>query len=87
MCVCGIVCVRSLAGQVAWAISIAPDTVKSTIQTSALPLSIRQTTRNIIKAQGVRGLFNGMEVAIIRAFPANAALFVGYELSRQLMGT
>ena len=27
----------------------------------------------------------GIDVAIIRAFPANAALFVGYELSRKLM--
>ncbi len=70
----------------AWVASIAPDTVKSTIQTSHLPLSIRATARNIVRAHGLRGLFAGMEVAVIRAFPANAALFVGYELARELLG-
>lgn len=74
------------AGQVAWAVSIAPDTVKSRIQTSSAPQGIAATAREILKAQGVRGFFTGIEVAIFRAFPANAALFVGYELSRDLMG-
>jgi hypothetical protein len=75
-----------LAGQAGWAISIVPDTIKSRIQTSTLPLNITQTANQIFKEQGLRGFFNGFEVAIIRAFPANAALFVGYELSRGLMG-
>ena len=34
---------------------------------------------------GFLSLFAGIEVAVVRAFPANAALFVGYELSRKLM--
>jgi hypothetical protein len=75
-----------VAGQIAWLVSIAPDTIKSRIQTSQLPLSITQTTRYIIQDHGIRGLFAGVEVAIIRAFPANAALFVGYELARDLLG-
>lgn len=74
-----------LAGQIGWIASIAPDTIKSRIQTSENPLSISQTTRQIIAERGVKGLFAGIEVAVIRAFPANAALFVGYELSRKLV--
>jgi hypothetical protein len=76
---------HSFAGQAGWIVSIGPDTVKSTIQTSEKPLGVIATTKQIIAARGVGGLFAGMNVAIVRAFPANAALFVGYELSRSLM--
>jgi Mitochondrial carrier protein len=36
-----------------------------------------------MSTQGYRGLVRGVEVAVIRAFPANAALFMGYEISRK----
>jgi len=37
-----------------------------------------------VRTRGVyRGVFAGVEVAVIRAFPANAALFVGYEYARK----
>ena len=29
------------------------------------------------------GLYNGVGVVVIRAFPANAALFLGYELTSE----
>ena len=38
-----------------------------------------------MKKQGIRGLYNGIEVAVIRAFPANAALFLGYEITKKLI--
>jgi len=74
-----------LAGQVGWAVSIAPDSVKSKIQTHDHKLYILDTARSIYRTQGIRGFFVGIEVAILRAFPANAALFVGYEYSRKFM--
>ena len=74
-----------LAGQIAWILSIAPDSVKSKIQTSFLPTGISTTARQIMSEQGIRGFFIGIEVAVIRAFPSNAALFVGYELTRSLL--
>ncbi len=66
--------------------SIGPDTVKSRIQTSVAPLGIVETAREIYRNRGFSGFFAGIDVAIVRAFPANAALFVGYELARELMG-
>lgn len=74
-----------LAGQVAWILSIASDTIKSRIQASdnLIAPNIRNTFKDIISTQGYKGLFRGIEVAVIRAFPANAALFMGYELSRK----
>ena len=77
--------VHRLAGQVAWVVSIAPDVIKSKIQTSAVPLTMIEAFRDVIRTRGVRGMFAGVEVAIIRAFPANAALFVGYEYSRKYL--
>jgi len=73
------------AGQIGWAVSIVPDVIKSRIQTSETPSTIRQTTVEIYRVNGLKGFFSGVEVAIIRAFPANAALFVGYELTRALI--
>lgn len=72
------------AGQVAWVLSIATDTIKSRIQTSneSIPPTIRETSREIMATQGYRGFFRGIGVAVVRAFPANAALFVGYEYTR-----
>mgnify|MGYP000103134679 CR=1 FL=1 len=74
-----------LAGQAAWVASLPFDTVKSVIQTTANPKSVLDTTKDIVARYGVRGLYSGIEVAVIRAFPANAALFCAYELSRSLM--
>ena len=46
--------------QVAWAVSIAPDTIKSTIQTAEQPLGLVQTTKQIVQARGISALFKGM---------------------------
>ena len=72
------------AGQIAWVVSMPADVVKSVVQTSTERVTPRQVANNILRTQGIRGFLSGIEVAIIRAFPANAALFVGYELSRKL---
>lgn len=65
-------------------VSIAPDTIKSHIQTSEVPTNFLQTFQSIVAKRGYGGLFAGIEVAIIRAFPANAALFCGYEFTKKL---
>eukprot|EP01041_Mallomonas_annulata_P013958 gene13958-29709_t len=74
-----------IAGQVGWAVSIPADVVKSIIQTSSKPTTITATIRQIIRTRGLRGFYNGIEVAIVRAFPANAALFLGYEFTRKFI--
>ena len=69
----------------AWAVSMPIDAIKSVIQTHSHPESFVRTAASLLRSRGVRGLYNGVEVAIVRAFPANAALFVGYEYSRKLI--
>lgn len=74
-----------MAGQIAWIASIAPDSIKSVIQTSDQHLSIRETARTIYLKRGLPGFFSGLGVAVLRAFPANAALFMGYEYTKKLL--
>ena len=59
---CNVLSQYSLAGQIGWIVSIAPDVVKSTIQTSEAPLGMIETTKQIVASRGVRGLFAGVEV-------------------------
>lgn len=73
------------AGQLGWITSIGADTIKSRMQTSDSPQGFIATGREIYRMSGWRGFFAGVEAAMIRAFPANAALFLGYEVSRKMM--
>ena len=60
---CLLIClIYRLAGQIGWIVSIAPDVVKSTIQTSEVPQGIVETTKQIVSSRGLRGLFAGVEV-------------------------
>lgn len=47
--------------------------------------SIAQVLREVVKEEGVAGLFSGIRPAMIRAFPANAACFLGMEVSRSAL--
>merc|ERR1712232_830414 len=49
--------------------------------------SFAQTCSAIYRAGGWRGFFPGWIPAMLRAFPANAALFVGFEGSRRALNT
>lgn len=73
------------AGQIGWTCSIAPDTVKTRIQISEKKLTISDVCRSIYRAHGFKGFFFGIEVALVRAFPANAALFFSYEFARNFL--
>jgi solute carrier family 25 (mitochondrial carnitine/acylcarnitine transporter), member 20/29 len=39
----------------------------------------------LLKEEGVAGLYKGVGPALLRAFPANAACFLGMEMSMQLL--
>lgn len=76
-----------LAGQVAWAVSLPLDTVKTRIQVELInPPRIRDVVADIWKHNGVKGFYRGVEATLIRAFPANAALFLSYEWTKKLFG-
>ena len=76
-----------LAGMAMWAIAIPPDTIKSRYQGApeGTYRSFLHCTRQTIATDGIGSLFKGFGPAMARAFPANAAVFVGVEVSQTLM--
>ncbi|KAJ9050920.1 hypothetical protein DSO57_1009532 [Entomophthora muscae] len=77
-----------LAGMANWVVAIPADVIKSRQQTASASekLSFLETFRILFRTEGARGLFRGLTPALIRAFPANAACFLGIEASLSLMG-
>jgi solute carrier family 25 (mitochondrial carnitine/acylcarnitine transporter), member 20/29 len=82
------------AGVCNWIVALPFDVVKSRIQTKGLgsstPLEKGSTgmlrvAREVIAEGGVRGLYRGAAPALVRAFPANAACFLGMELSKKAL--
>jgi hypothetical protein len=75
-----------LSGQVAWLASLPMDMVKSIMQTSESNLSATEVTRQIYNSPtGIRTFYRGVGITVMRAFPSNAALFLGYELSKTIL--
>lgn len=69
------------AGIAAWLPCYPQDVIKSVIQSSSgTKLSIPQASRIIYQKAGLKGFFKGFTPTMIRAFPANAATFLGYEI-------
>lgn len=76
--VCG-----GLAGVSGWSIVFPMDVVKSKMQTTSASSSAFQVIRHTLKTEGVRAFYQGWSAAVLRAFPANAALLMGVELSKR----
>lgn len=49
------------------------------------PNGIRDVFRVLIKTEGVGALYKGLTPVLLRAFPANAACFVGFEMCRRFL--
>ena len=70
-----------------WTVSIPADVVKSRYQSApeGKYTSLGHVYRNLIKEEGASALFRGMGPALLRAFPANAACFLGLEISKKFL--
>ncbi|KAH9381915.1 hypothetical protein HPB48_017295 [Haemaphysalis longicornis] len=77
-----------MAGIFNWMVAIPPDVLKSRLQTAPegkYPNGIRDVFRELIKHEGVRALYKGAAPVMLRAFPANAACFMGYEVAMKFL--
>ena len=79
-----------LAGMTGWGAVIPADTIKSRLQSQppqpgAPTPSVLQIGRQIVREEGQRALWRGWTPAVLRAFPANAALFTGVELTSRAL--
>jgi len=69
----------ALAGIAGWTVAIPSDVVKSNHQCDPNSKSAISAAMKLFKLQGVRGFFLGAGPILLRAGPANAAAFLGYE--------
>lgn len=71
------------AGILNWIVAIGPDTLKSRFQTSPAGTytGVRDVFSQMVRNEGISALFKGLTPVMLRAFPANAACFLGYELA------
>ncbi len=67
------------AGIAAWLPCYPQDVLKSRMQSSPTKISLLRAVICLFKESGIRGFFKGFTPTMIRAFPANAATFLGYE--------
>ncbi|WWD22678.1 hypothetical protein CI109_107171 [Kwoniella shandongensis] len=77
------------AGIAMWGLAIPPDTIKSRLQSAPTGTysGFLDCARKLIAADGVKALWKGFGPAMARAVPANAATFLGVELSLKMMDT
>ncbi|PFH54807.1 hypothetical protein AMATHDRAFT_72571 [Amanita thiersii Skay4041] len=82
-----IIVAGGMAGVAMWALAIPPDVIKSRIQSapSGTYSGFWDCTRKTIASDGVAALWKGFGPAMARAFPANAATFLGVEASRKIL--
>lgn len=71
------------AGILNWIVAIAPDTLKSRFQTAppGTYTGVRDVFQQMVRQEGITSLFKGLTPVMLRAFPANAACFLGYEVT------
>ncbi|XP_064161871.1 mitochondrial carnitine/acylcarnitine carrier protein [Anguilla rostrata] len=72
-----------LAGILNWVVALPPDVLKSNFQTAAEGRyrGLRDVLANLIREEGACALYKGFTAVMLRAFPANAACFLGFELA------
>ncbi|MFT7810875.1 mitochondrial carnitine/acylcarnitine carrier protein [Arapaima gigas] len=77
-----------MAGIFNWAVAIPPDVLKSRFQTAPegkYPHGFRDVLRELIREEGVSSLYKGFSAVMLRAFPANAACFLGFEVAMKFL--
>lgn len=80
------VCISGgVAGMSMWLVVFPIDTIKTKLQASSTRQSMVEATREIYATRGgIKGFFPGLGPALLRSFPANAATFLGVELTHSL---
>uniref|UniRef100_A0A3P9JZJ4 Si:dkey-150i13.2 n=1 Tax=Oryzias latipes TaxID=8090 RepID=A0A3P9JZJ4_ORYLA len=72
-----------VAGVLNWTVALPPDVLKSNFQTApdGRYSGLWDILRTLLHEEGPRGLYKGFSAVLLRAFPANAACFLGFEVA------
>lgn len=71
-----------MAGIANWIVGMPADVLKSRLQTApegTYPNGLRDVFVQLMRHEGPLALYKGITPVMLRAFPANAACFVGFE--------
>ncbi|CAE6430478.1 unnamed protein product [Rhizoctonia solani] len=81
-----VVLAGGLAGVAMWSVAIPPDVIKSRLQSapSGTYSGFIDCVQKTIAKDGIKALWKGFGPAMARAFPANAATFLGVEASKKM---
>ncbi|KAF8608677.1 mitochondrial carrier [Ceratobasidium sp. AG-I] len=81
-----VVVAGGLAGVAMWSVAIPPDVIKSRLQSAphGTYTGFIDCVQKTVAKDGVKALWKGFGPAMARAFPANAATFLGVEASKKL---
>lgn len=76
-----------LAGVANWIVAIPFDVVKSRWQNSepGQHRNVRAVVNHLLQTEGPKAFFRGLTPALLRAFPANAACFLGAETAKRFL--
>lgn len=72
------------AGIANWLVAMPADVLKSRLQTApegTYPRGMRDVFKQLMEREGPTALYKGVTPVMLRAFPANAACFLGFELA------
>jgi len=86
----GTIFAGGMAGVANWLIGMPADVVKSRLQTApagAYPNGMRDIVVALLKEGGPLAFYKGITPVMLRAFPANAACFIGFEASMKLLNS
>lgn len=77
-----------MAGVCNWLVGMPADVLKSRLQTAheaAYPGGVRDVFRQLVREEGLIALYKGCAPVMMRAFPANAACFMGFECCMKVL--
>lgn len=77
-----------MAGINNWAIAMPADVLKSRLQTApegTYKNGMRDVFRELMAKEGPTALYRGVTPVMLRAFPANAACFIGFEFCMRFL--
>lgn len=83
-----IILAGGVAGVFDWIVAFPPDALKSRYQTAPegkYPNGIRSVFSEMMAKEGFLALYRGITPVLLRAFPASAACFLGYEATLKFL--